>query len=115
MIETRGRVRARALATHVSSDYARDRVTRALYEAVLEGLALGPCGLPLAEDREWVRGALAVPLQEATDAAIQVLVRSVGRTLERAPAGLLDRIEFGAPGKPVLDRPVRRPGGRAAR
>jgi hypothetical protein len=115
MIETRGRIRARALATHVSSDYARDRVTRALYEAVLEGLALGPCDLRLAEDREWLHGAIAVPLQEATDAAIQVLVRSVGRTLERAPAGLLDRFGGAGPGESVLDQPRRRPAARPAR
>jgi len=106
MIETPDRVRARSLATHVASDYARDRVARALYEAVLEGLALGPRDLRLAEDREWIHGAIAVPLQEATDAAIQVLVRSVSRTLAQAPDGLLDRFERGGPDAPVDTRPV---------
>ena len=83
--------RCRVIARHVASDYARDRVARALYEAVVEGLEFGPRDLPLADDREWIRGAIAVPLQEASDVAIEVLVRSLGRALERAPSDLLER------------------------
>jgi hypothetical protein len=83
--------RCRLIARHVASEYARDRVTKALYAAVVDGLEFGPRDLPLAEDRDWIRGAIAVPLQEASDAAIQVLASSVGRALERAPNDLLDR------------------------
>jgi hypothetical protein len=85
------RDRCRLIAGHVASDYARDKVARALYEAVVEGLEFGPRDLPLADDREWIRGAIAVPLQAASDAAIEVLVWSVSRALERAPNDLLDR------------------------
>jgi len=77
----------------VASIYAHDKVAAALFEAVVQGLEFGPCHLPVAEDREWIRGMIAVPLQEATDLAIQALVMSVGRALERAPNYFLDRYE----------------------
>jgi hypothetical protein len=83
--------RCRFIARHVASAYARDKVAKALYAAVVEGLEFGPGDLPLAEDREWIRGAIAIPLQEASDAAIEILVWSVRRALERAPNDLLDR------------------------
>jgi hypothetical protein len=85
--------RCRLIARHVATEYARDRVAKAVYEAVREGLEFGPRDLPLAADREWIRGAIAAPLQEATDAAIEVLVVSVANALGRAPDGLLDRFE----------------------
>jgi hypothetical protein len=85
--------RCQLIARGVASEYARDKVAAALYEAVLLGLEFGPRDLPQAGDREWIRGNLAVPLQEATDAALQVLVVSVSRTLERAPKDFLRRFE----------------------
>ena len=93
MIDTPVQDRCRLIAGHVATDYARDKVSRALYEAVVEGLEFGPRDLPRADDRDWIRGNLAIPLQEATDAALEVLTGSVTRTLERAPNGLLDRFE----------------------
>jgi hypothetical protein len=47
----------------------------------------------LTEDREWLRGAIAVPLQDAADIALEVLVSSIARSLERSPAGWLERFE----------------------
>jgi hypothetical protein len=79
------------IARHVASARARDEVAKALYKAIVEGLEFGPRDLARADDREWIRGNVAVPLQEATDAAFEVLAWSVSRTLERAPNGLLDR------------------------
>jgi hypothetical protein len=93
MIGTIERDRCRLVARHVASEYARDRVAKALYAAVVEGLEFGPRDLPSQEDREWLRGAIAVPLDEATDAALETLVWSVSRALERAPNRLLDRFE----------------------
>ena len=92
MIEHEER-RSRAIARQVASDYARDRVAAALYAAVVEGLEFGPRDLPRADDREWIRGAIAVSLHEATDAALEVLVLSMTLALERAPNGLLERYE----------------------
>jgi len=85
--------RCRLIARQVVSEYARDKVAKALYEAALEGLDCGPCELPSATDREWLRAALAGPLQDATDAALTTLRRSVGRTLEHAPLSLLAQLE----------------------
>lgn len=93
MIAISDQDRCELIARGVASEYARDRIATALYEAVLLGLEFGPRDLPLAEDREWIRGSIAVMLQEATDAALQVLVVSVSRTLEQAPNDFLDRFE----------------------
>jgi len=91
MIASSSQDRCRIIARHVVSDHARDQVTKALYGAVVEGLEFGPRDLARAEDRDWIRGSAALPLQEATDAALAVLAWSVSRALERAPDGLLDR------------------------
>jgi hypothetical protein len=93
MIETPDEAPSRVVARHIASEYARDNVMKALYEAVVDGLEFGPRDLPLADDREWIRGSLAVPLHDATDAALQVLIWSVSGALERAPNGLLERFE----------------------
>lgn len=93
MISTHDRHRAQLIARGVVSEYARDKVMTALFEAVAHGLEFGPRDLPLPQDREWIRGNIAVPLQEATDAALEVLVASVSRTLERAPKDFLERFE----------------------
>ena len=93
MITTPEHDRCRLIARHVETAYARDRVTRALYEAVLDGLEFGPRDLPLAADREWVRSAIAVAVHETAEETLELLAVSVGRTLERAPTGLLDRFD----------------------
>ena len=93
MIATPDQDRRQRIARRVASPYAHDRVASALFEAVVQGLEFGPRDLPLAEDREWIRGIVAVPLHEATDAALQALVSSVSRALERAPNHFLDRYE----------------------
>jgi hypothetical protein len=93
MLATPNKDRCRMIARHMITERARDKVTCALYEAVVEGLEFGPRDLPQPEDREWIRGIVAVPLQEAADAALEVLAWSVSRALARAPEGLLDRFE----------------------
>ena len=85
--------RCRLMARHVRTEFARDRVIKALYDAVNDGLEFGPRDLPRAEDREWIRGAIAVPLQEATDAALDVLIASIAQALARSPNGWLERFE----------------------
>jgi hypothetical protein len=85
--------RCQRIARRVASPYAHDKVATALFEAVVQGLEFGPRDLPLAEDREWIRGIVAVPLHQATNAALQALVSSVSRALERAPNHFLDRYE----------------------
>lgn len=93
MIGTPDKRRCQLIAGQVTTEYARDKVLKALFEAVHDGLEFGPRDLPLAEDRDWIRGAIAIPLQQAADAALEVLASNVGRALERAPDGFLDRFE----------------------
>jgi len=93
MIDHHGEPLAQVISRQLATAYARDRVAASLYSAVVEGLEFGPRDMPLAGDREWIRGAIAISLQEATDAALEVLASSVTRALERAPNGLLERYE----------------------
>lgn len=93
MIEPRARARRHLLVRLVATESARDTVAKALYASVIDGLQFGPRDLPRSQDREWIRGAMAISLQEATDAALQVLVWSLVRALERAPDDLLARLE----------------------
>jgi hypothetical protein len=93
MIAIPDQVRCQRIARRVASPYAHDKVATALFEAVVHGLEFGPRDLPLSEDREWIRGIVAVPLHQATNAALQALVSSVSQALERAPNQFLDRYE----------------------
>ena len=93
MIAMTDKDRCWRIARRVASPYAHDKVATALFEAVVQGLEFGPRDLPLAEDREWIRGIVAVPLHQATNAALQALVSSVSTALERAPNHFLDRYE----------------------
>jgi hypothetical protein len=77
----------------VASIHSRDTITAALYDVLLDGLGFGPRDLPIPEDREWLRGAIAVPLQEATDAALQSLIWNVAETFERAPDPIRQRFD----------------------
>jgi hypothetical protein len=78
---------------HIDTGYARDKVARALYEAIVDSVEFGPCDLPTVADRDWIRGAIAVPIQEATDVALRVLAWHLEQSLERAPNRLLERLE----------------------
>jgi hypothetical protein len=83
---------SRAVDRLLTTALARDRIARALYEVMAEGLDFRPCDASRRGDREWLRGVIAVPLQRATDQALHSLVWEVGQALERAPDGLLDRL-----------------------
>jgi hypothetical protein len=88
-----GHARSRTIERRIETEYARDRVAKALHEVVLDSVGFGPCDLPTRDDREWIRGAIAMPIQEATDAALRVLARRLTQALDRAPDGLLDRLD----------------------
>jgi hypothetical protein len=91
MIRSPNDATCRLIARHVATEYARDRIARALYDAMIDGLQFGPRDLPHVEDRDWIRAAMAVPLQEATDVALGCLTSEIRRALERAPNRLLER------------------------
>ena len=93
MIDQRGADSFVIVERLLTTSYARDRVAEALYEVLLDGLTCSPCDLPAVDDREWIRGALAVPIQDTTAAALRALVWEMARVLENAPDGLLDRLD----------------------
>jgi hypothetical protein len=84
---------AGAVERRIATDFARDKVAKALYEVILDGLEFGPRDLPTPADREWIRGAIAMPIQEAAGVALHVLGWRLTQALERGPDGWMDRFE----------------------
>jgi len=91
MMGTTDHVRSRAIERQIATEYGRDRIAKALYEVIHDGLEFGPRDLPTAADREWIRGAIAIPIQETTEVALHVLAWRLAQALERAPNGLMSR------------------------
>ena len=85
--------RIQLLERSVATAHSRDTLTKALYEVLLDGLDFGPRDLPSPEDRDWLRGAVAMPLQEATDVALHSLIWNVAQTFERAPDRIRERFD----------------------
>jgi hypothetical protein len=101
--------RRRAIEHLVATDLARARLARAAFDAVVDGLDLGPIAVRTAADRAWVRVAIAAPIQQAADHALARLVDDlievlgggdpdlVGRLLGNAPDARPDDDETSAP------------------
>ncbi|HZM71992.1 MAG TPA: hypothetical protein VFC71_01330 [Candidatus Polarisedimenticolia bacterium] len=85
--------RLHTLNRHLGTEYARAQVSRALFEVVLDGLELDPCRLPASADRDWLRGAIAMPIHEATTVALDVLAWRMERILDGAPQPLRERFD----------------------
>jgi hypothetical protein len=85
--------RSRAIERQIATEYGRDRVAKALYEVIHDGLVFGPRDLPTPEDREWIRGAIAIPIQEATEVALHVLAWRLAQALDGAPHELMNRVQ----------------------
>lgn len=110
MVTARAR-RRRAIEFLVASDHARDRVARATFEVVADGLDLGPIAVRSAADRAWVRAAISGPIQRAAEHVIERLVDDLQAAFDGGPADLVDRILAAAPddlglaGEAVADGP----------
>jgi hypothetical protein len=85
----------RTVECRIDTEYARDRLAKALYEVILYSVGYGPRDLPAAEDREWIRGAIAIPIRETTEVTLHILASHLGKALEQAPSGLSHRFEAG--------------------
>lgn len=92
---TPSQVRSRAIERQIATEYGRDRIAKALYEVIHDGLEFGPRDVPTAGDREWIRHAMAIPIQEATEVALHVLAWRLAQALEGAPAELNARFRAG--------------------
>ena len=90
MTDLARRSRLRTLHRHLATEYARGEIGRSMFQVVVDGLELGPCSLT-ASDRDWLRGALAIPIQEATEVGLEVLAWRVDRILDGAPEPLRQR------------------------
>jgi len=60
---------------HVAATGVETQISAVLYEAVLGAVRFGPRDLPHSADREWIRGAMAAPVQEVVRRAMQALDR----------------------------------------
>ncbi len=83
--------RAAILHRRIATDRARHALALALFEAVVDGIEFGPRDLAGATAREWLRGAVAIPIQETADVALDALVWRLADLLGRAPTGLSER------------------------
>jgi hypothetical protein len=85
--------RLRTIERCMATVHSRDTITKALYEVLVDAIDFGPRELPMPEDREWLRGAVAVPLQEATDVALHALIWNVAEAFQGAPDRIRDRFD----------------------
>ena len=85
--------RVRILRRHVVTDAARDRIARALYEAVVDGFEFGASEVASPADREWLRGAFAVALHDTVDVALDLMASRIATALDDAPNGLGERYD----------------------
>jgi hypothetical protein len=93
MVTIPSEARVQIIERSVATIHSRDTITKALYEVLLDSLDFGPRDLPEPDDREWLRGAVAIPLQEATDVALHSLVWNVAETFEHAPERIRERFD----------------------
>jgi hypothetical protein len=91
-MQSTDQARCRAIERQISTDFGRDKLAKALYEVIVDGLSISPRELSAPGDRDWIRGAIAMPIQETMDVALHVLAWRLAQVLERAPDGLNDRL-----------------------
>jgi len=84
--------RRRAIEHLVATDFGRDRLARAAFDVVADGLDLGPIAVRTAVDRAWVRAAIAGPIQRAADHALDRLIVELIDSLARGRPDLVARL-----------------------
>ena len=95
--------RRRAIERRVTTDFARDRLTRALFDVVTDGLELGPAALPSPADREWIRRAIAEPIRHAAEASLDRLADELDLAVVRRRPDLADSLLGRSPSRPERD------------
>ena len=81
------------LRRRVHSEFARARLTEAAYDAAMDALHPALQEVSSADERTWLREALARPLHLAVEAALDVLAIELDVALEDAPVSLRRKIE----------------------
>jgi hypothetical protein len=83
--------RVAVLRRRIATERARRALRIALFEVVADGIELGPRDVGGAADRDWIRGAVAIAIQETADVALDALVWRLADVFGRAPGGLGER------------------------
>jgi hypothetical protein len=72
----------------IATVHNRDTLMHALWEVLRDAIDFGPRELPTADEREWLRGAVALPIHEASEVAMRALVWHMAEVIDRAPSGV---------------------------
>ena len=81
----------RTVECRLDTEFARDKLAKALYEVILDSVGYGPRDHPTAEDRAWIRDAIATPIKETTEVTLYLLASHLALALEHAPSGVIHR------------------------
>lgn len=73
------------LEHHVRSRETAGLIRDALYDCATSAFDLGPRELPIDREREWLRGAVAVAIADATSAAQEAFEWSLVRAVTSVP------------------------------
>jgi hypothetical protein len=96
--------RRRAVERLVATEFAHDRLSRAAFDVIADGLDLGPCAIRSTSDRRWIEATIAAPIRHVADLAVRELVAELTDLLADGPPDLIGRVLAAAPddaGAPV--------------
>jgi hypothetical protein len=84
--------RRRAVEHVIATEFARDRLSRALFDVIADGLDLRPCTIRTVEDQQWVREMIALVIQASTDAALERTSAELAGAVAAGPPDLVVRL-----------------------
>lgn len=84
--------RQRTIRRLLTTDFARDRLSRALFEVAADGLNLRPVAVRTPADRACVRDVLSGPIQRTAEDAVERLAVELTRAMAALPEPLAERI-----------------------
>jgi hypothetical protein len=99
--------RRRAVEHVIATEFARDRISRAIFDVIADGLDLGPFAIRSPEDQAWVRETIALVIQTGTTAALERTTAELAGAVASAPPDLVIRLLGVDVVEPAPDRLVR--------
>ena len=84
--------RRRAIEHVIATEFARDRISRAIFDVIADGLDLGPYAIRTADDQRWVREMIALVIQTSTDAALERTSAELAGAVAEGPQDLVVRL-----------------------
>lgn len=84
--------RRRTIRRLLATDFARDRLSRALFEIAADGLNIGPVAVRTPADRACVRDVLSGPIQRTAEDAVERLAVELTQAMAALPEPLAERI-----------------------